>query len=77
MNSRVTYLDESRGEARTVTLVHPSEADAALGRISVLSPVGRALLGQRPGAVVAVTASNGNAMRLRILGAEKASATHA
>ena len=72
MNSRVTYLDEARGEERTVTLAHPNEADTAAGRISVLSPVGRALLGRRPGAVVEVTAPNGNAMRLRILGSEKA-----
>ena len=77
MNSRVTYLDEARGEERTVTLVHPIEANATAGRISVLSPVGRALLGRRPGAVVAVIAPNGNAMRLRILGAENRPASGA
>jgi regulator of nucleoside diphosphate kinase len=44
MNSRVTYVEEPGGEHRTVTLVHPRKANALEGRISVLSPVGRALL---------------------------------
>src|SRR5687767_10444225 len=45
MNSKVTYRTEPEGERRTVILVHPIESDPAEGRISVLSPVGRALLG--------------------------------
>ena len=45
MNSKVTYCTEPHGERRSVILVHPVEADASMGRISVLSPVGRALLG--------------------------------
>jgi regulator of nucleoside diphosphate kinase len=52
MNSRVTYDELPRGERRTVVLVHPIEADAAAARISVLSPVGLALLGRRPDALV-------------------------
>jgi regulator of nucleoside diphosphate kinase len=49
MNSRVTYVAEPDGERRSVTLVHPREANALEGRISVLSPVGHALLGLTPG----------------------------
>jgi hypothetical protein len=52
MNSKVTYRVEPGGERRSVILVHPIEADASIGRISVLSPVGRALLGRAPGSVV-------------------------
>src|SRR5690349_17507270 len=51
MNSRVTYRDED-GRTRTVTIVHPAAADAAKLRISVLSPVARALLGRQPGDAV-------------------------
>jgi transcription elongation GreA/GreB family factor len=48
MNSRVIYVEEPGGERRSVTLVHPREAHALEGRISVLSPVGRALLRRAP-----------------------------
>ena len=37
LNSTVTYRQEPGGTRRSVVLVHPVEADAALGRISVLS----------------------------------------
>jgi regulator of nucleoside diphosphate kinase len=45
MGSRVTFRDDVTGQARTVTLVYPDEADLAQGRISVLTPVGAALIG--------------------------------
>ena len=47
MNSRVAYQEEPGGARRRVAVVHPSKADPADGRISVLSPVGRALLGRQ------------------------------
>ena len=71
MNSRVTYREEPRGERRTVTPVHPNEANAAEGRISVLSPVGRALLGRKPGAVIATGMPGGRAVTIRVLGVER------
>lgn len=49
MHSRVTYLDESNGTTRDVELVYPEEADASAGKISILSPVGSALLGLEVG----------------------------
>lgn len=47
VGSTVAY--RSNGETRTVSLVYPEHADARAGRVSVLSPVGAALLGLRPG----------------------------
>ena len=41
----VTYRDETSGQERTVTLVYPEEADIAEGKISVMTPIGVALLG--------------------------------
>ena len=70
MNSRVTYEEEPGGRRRTVMLVHPAEADAAAGRISVLTPIGRALLGRQPGATIDAGASLGRALSIRILAAE-------
>ena len=45
MGSRVDFRDETTGQARTVTLVYPEDADFAAGKLSVLSPVGAALIG--------------------------------
>ena len=43
----------------TYTLVGSSESDPGAGRLSVASPVGRALLGSRPGDVVQVQTPRG------------------
>src|SRR4051812_8511565 len=45
MGSRVEFRCGDDGETRTVTLVYPHEADTAAGRISVLTPIGAALIG--------------------------------
>ena len=45
MGSRVTYRDETTGRVREVTLVYPHEADIDQNRISVLTPIGAALIG--------------------------------
>lgn len=37
------------GHKRQVTLVYPAEADIAEGKVSILTPIGTALLGLRPG----------------------------
>lgn len=44
MGSTVTYRPDS-GLERTVTLVYPADADIAEGKVSVLTPVGTALIG--------------------------------
>jgi|SRR5690348_9753783 len=72
MNSRVTYREED-GPARTVTIVHPANADAAKLRISVLSPVACALLGRRPGDTVTARLMGGRDLILEIVAVERAS----
>jgi regulator of nucleoside diphosphate kinase len=49
MNSVVKVLDLTAGSRREITLVYPHEAQPADGRISVLAPLGTALLGYREG----------------------------
>jgi regulator of nucleoside diphosphate kinase len=49
MNSTVTLRDLETGEKETYTLVYPDQADIANNRLSVLAPVGTAILGQRVG----------------------------
>lgn len=43
--SWVTFFDEADGRRRDVQLVFPHEADISIGRVSVLSLVGAALIG--------------------------------
>ncbi|MGX8011408.1 nucleoside diphosphate kinase regulator [Mesorhizobium sp. ORM8.1] len=51
MGSTVT-LQDPEGSVQTVTLVYPAEADIAERRISVLTPLGTALIGARTGRTV-------------------------
>lgn len=66
MHSRVRYLDERLGSRREVELVYPDEADAAQGRISVLAPVGSALLGLAAGDAIDWKYPDGKIHRLRV-----------
>ena len=52
MNSTVRLRDLETGEEETYTLVYPDEADIGENKLSVLAPVGTALLGYRAGDVV-------------------------
>jgi regulator of nucleoside diphosphate kinase len=52
MNSAVRLRDPETGEEETYTLVFPEEADIDENKLSVLAPVGTALLGYRAGDVV-------------------------
>jgi regulator of nucleoside diphosphate kinase len=47
MNSEVLVRDLDSGKELALTLVFPSEADLDQGKISILAPVGTALLGYR------------------------------
>lgn len=49
MNSEVVYEDLETSARRTVRIVYPTDADAKRGWISVLTPIGSALLGLRVG----------------------------
>ncbi len=54
IGSTVKVKDLNKGNSLEYTIVGSHEADPARKRISNESPVGRALLGQRPGSVVSV-----------------------
>lgn len=52
MNTKLRLRDEQSGEERILILVFPSDADFEKNRLSVLAPVGTALLGYRVGDVI-------------------------
>lgn len=66
MNSRVVFENESSGERREVTLVYPGSADIDAGKISVLVPIGTALLGLRVGQSIDWEGPGGAKQRYRI-----------
>ena len=55
-------LENEEGEVQRYQIVGPDEFDAKVGRISVDSPVGRALLGRRRGDEVTVRRPRGEAI---------------
>ena len=65
VHSRVRVKDLDSGNAATYVLVIPAHASAAAGVISVLSPVGTALLGRRQGDEIEFSRP-GDLRRLRI-----------
>ncbi|HEY8493623.1 MAG TPA: nucleoside diphosphate kinase regulator [Myxococcota bacterium] len=67
MNSRVRVADEVTGEVTELQLVFPAAADPDRGAVSVLAPVGSALLGLRKGASIEWPLPDGRARRIRVV----------
>jgi regulator of nucleoside diphosphate kinase len=67
MNSQVLVRDAISGEERELTLVYPREADFDQGRLSVLAPVGSALLGLAIGQSIVWPLPDGKETSLTVL----------
>jgi len=67
MGSHVRYCDDKTGDIRDVVLVYPHEADISLKRISVLTPVGAALIGLSVGQAIEFQTPAHHKRSLRIL----------
>lgn len=70
MGSTVEFQPEG-GQRRRVTLVYPGDADISVGRISILTPIGTALIGLAQGQSIAWTARDGRQQRLTVLAVEQ------
>jgi regulator of nucleoside diphosphate kinase len=68
MHSRVLLKDPQTGTQSRVTLCYPEDSDPGAGFVSVLSPLGWGLLGQRVGATVHWPTPSGAARAAEILG---------
>src|SRR5690606_13781727 len=66
MHSQVECEDASTGEQHVLTLVYPNEADVEKGRVSVLAPVGSALLGLSVGQTIDWQAPGGRPLKLQV-----------
>ncbi|NWC09423.1 nucleoside diphosphate kinase regulator [Pseudomonas agarici] len=72
MNSRVHCREEGSGKDYHLTLVYPqdADADADAGKISILAPVGSALLGLQVGQHIDWPAPGGKTLKLALLEVE-------
>jgi len=66
MESVVECEDEHGGERHVLTLVYPQDADVSAGKVSILAPVGSALLGLGVGQSIDWAAPGGRQLRLRV-----------
>lgn len=72
LGSRVTFRDEA-GAVSDVTLVLPERANVSEGRVSVLTPVGVALIGMAVGQTISYTTRRGP-RRITVVSVSAASA---
>lgn len=71
IGSDVSYRDEITGRVHSVRLAMPQDADIRIRRVSVLTPVGTALIGRAEGAIVDCEFPAGTLRRLAILRVSK------
>lgn len=67
MNSTVIFQMESSSTEFALTLVYPNDIADGTGKISVLAPVGSALLGLREGDAISWPKPGGGSIKVRIL----------
>ena len=67
LNSTARFRDEADGSERELTLVHPADSDADRHRVSVLAPVGSALLGLSVGQTIDWPLPGGHVATLKVL----------
>lgn len=70
MGSTVTFKPDT-GDAKTVMLVFPGDADISEGKVSILTPIGTALIGLSIGQSIIWTARNGRRHELSILSVDQ------
>ncbi|CAQ85772.1 MULTISPECIES: nucleoside diphosphate kinase regulator [Photorhabdus] len=67
MNSRVRFLDLTSSEERVRTLVYPASLQDSSNQLSVMAPLGAALLGLRIGDEISWKLPNGEETRVKVL----------
>lgn len=67
MNSTVSFQDLETGKETIVTVVYPDAANIEENKISVLAPIGSALIGLREGQIIDWPVPSGKQKRLKVL----------
>jgi regulator of nucleoside diphosphate kinase len=75
MNCEVEFRDDTTGKVHRVMLVYPERADINKRQVSVLTPVGTALIGLRQGHSMTWQTPNGETRQLTVLKVRERAAT--
>lgn len=67
MGCTVVFRDETTSRDQTVSLVYPGEADISQGKISILTPIGAALIGVREGDSITWKTRTGQTRKLKVI----------
>lgn len=67
MHSTARCVAVDEGREYELTLVYPTEADGTAGRVSILAPVGTAMIGLSVGQEIDWPGPGGKVLRLRVL----------
>jgi regulator of nucleoside diphosphate kinase len=67
MGSEVQFRDDTTRKVQNVVLAYPNDADISLGRISVLTPIGTALIGLGAGDSITWETRSGEIRQLTVL----------
>jgi regulator of nucleoside diphosphate kinase len=67
MNSTARFRDDASGSEREPPQVYPRDVDGRAGRVSILAPVGSALLGLRVGQAIEWPVPGGHTIHLQVL----------
>ena len=67
MNSRVRFLLDDAAEPMEMTLAYPKDVHGEADKLSVLTPIGNALLGLKTGDSIAWTRPDGTACQVRVV----------
>ncbi|WP_413580883.1 nucleoside diphosphate kinase regulator [Bdellovibrio sp. HCB288] len=66
MNSSVTFIDLDAHKEQSVTLCYPNDANIEEGKVSILAPIGAALIGLRVGQEISWPLADGKVKRIRV-----------
>lgn len=67
MDSNVTFRDDVSGQTRSVVLVYPEDANVDAGKISILTPIGAAVIGLSEGQTIEFQTPAGGWRSLTVL----------
>ncbi len=67
MNTMVTFIDLDTLTESTITLMYPHEVSQSASAVSILAPVGAALLGLRVGETIEWPLPNGKLRKLKVI----------
>lgn len=71
MGSRVVFRDDGTGLSTHATLVYPGQEDTERRHVSILSPVGAALIGLCPGQCIVFATAHGRRRKLTVISVEQ------